>query len=109
MCIRDSSNSRKMVSYVEYLERSVRNPIKLNMLDIILIQQDTMLAYKWIFTNSEGFVKFQELKPLPFAEIAKSLLTNLSLGGTELAEYRRIVNWWSNFWIRRILGRDTTR
>jgi len=56
-----------------------------------MLEPNTLLAYKWAFTDNQGYVKFRELKPLPFPEIAKSLLTNLFLEEVEPAEYRRIV------------------
>ena len=80
-----------MLNFVPYLENSVKTPVQLNILDLIMIDSITMYAYKWIFTDPNGFVKFRKLKPIPFGDIAKSLLANINPGNSELAEYRRIV------------------
>ncbi len=82
-----------MLDYIKYLQNSVRRPVRLNMLDLILLDPATMSASQWIYTDSEGFVRFRELRGLPFTEIAKSLLANISpsTSGAELAQCRRIV------------------
>jgi len=82
-----------MLDFLPYFENSIKHPVKLNILDLIILNPITMNAHKWVFTDSEGFVKFNYLKSMPFSDIAKSLLANFSppTMENELAQLRRIV------------------
>ena len=82
---------------LDYLEGNVKNPVKLNIVDIILINPNTMHVNKWIYTDSEGYIKFQTLNSFPFSQMAKSLLADLSPTQLVLAEHRRIVHQYTNY------------
>jgi len=79
------------MDFIPYLENSARCIIQLNIVDLVLLNPSTTEAYKWVFTDSDGYAKCRELKPLLFNEIAKNLLSNISTTLANSPEHRRIV------------------
>lgn len=78
---------------MKFFEKDVRQPIQLRILDIILLNPETMEPYKWVYTNNSGHLQFHTISNTSFFTIAKSLLTNISSHeiNSELPQSRRIV------------------
>ena len=81
-----------MLKYLEYLENNFKHPIKLKILDLILLSPDTKSPIKWISTNKDGFISFRILNPITFSNFAQSILSSLSLEEINLTEYKIIVS-----------------
>jgi len=79
------------MDFIPYLENSARCIIQLNIVDLILLNPSTTEAYKWVFTDTDGYAKCRQFKPLLFNQIAKNLLSNMSTTLANSPEHRRIV------------------
>lgn len=79
------------MDFIPYIESSVRSDIKLNIVDAVLLSPSTAETWKWVFTDPNGFVRSRCLKPLPFGEMARDLLANMSTALANSPEHRRIV------------------
>ncbi len=66
-----------MLDFVKYLETASRTPVRLRILDLILLDSTTFRPYKWIYTDHNDCLQFRRLENISFARIAGSLLTNM--------------------------------
>ncbi len=66
-----------MLDFVKYLERTWRTPVRLRILDLILL--DGGVPCKWIYTDHNDCLQFRRLKDLSLGRIVQSLLSNMDV------------------------------
>ena len=80
-----------MFDYISYLEPISKRKVPLKIVDTILLNPNTMDAYKWIFTNQEGYLKVNNLVPLPFKNVNRFLLENIFHDILKQSKYKKNV------------------